>query len=401
MNGQFGSSRGPASYPAWRQGYTPTAEEWKNVFSNKADAIADNSHQTFDSPTLNNARINDGTIIINGTDHPLSDLIARKSDAILFSSAEEAEKTDISADVTYFIALSRTATSDPATAHYRRVPAQPSHPGRIQSLDGSWWEICSDSVRPEMLATSAIGYKVGENGYATATDDTQALQDAMTVGIELGIPVHLHGKWYRHNSKIYARPLSGTPYPNASPEKGVITRWTTINAPQLVIIGFGNAGIIAGADMTDQLEVYAPDTLGNDAQPQWCRFENIKFDGNDHVSGSNLKLSWSGDAHIKNCGFARAGTGISFHGYGVFLIQHCDIGARFFCIDVQRDGDATITDCDFFIQSIGARIAGNIKFARNILTGTAYTDSRYPFIWSQKPVHQTITAFTETIFQKR
>jgi hypothetical protein len=38
-----------------------------------------------------------------------------------------------------------TVKGDGGHAFYRRVTAQPVHPGRFQSLDGSWWEVLPDA----------------------------------------------------------------------------------------------------------------------------------------------------------------------------------------------------------------------------------------------------------------
>jgi|GEM_PF-5152435 len=47
------------------------------------------------------------------------------------------------------------APGDGGGALYRRVLSEPAHAGKIQSADGSWWEIVEDPLRPEMFGAFA------------------------------------------------------------------------------------------------------------------------------------------------------------------------------------------------------------------------------------------------------
>lgn len=60
-------------------------------------------------------------------------------------------------------------------ADYIRVAAEPSHPGKFQSVGGQWWEIANEILRPEMRG--AIGN--GDEGNIVA--DTYGVQDILDI----------------------------------------------------------------------------------------------------------------------------------------------------------------------------------------------------------------------------
>lgn len=59
------------------------------------------------------------------------------------------------------------SAGDGGEALYKRVASQPSHAGKFQSLDGSWFEIADSEIKLKMFGAK------GDN----STDDTQALAD--------------------------------------------------------------------------------------------------------------------------------------------------------------------------------------------------------------------------------
>ncbi|TCQ82619.1 hypothetical protein EDF68_1011010 [Ochrobactrum sp. BH3] len=57
-----------------------------------------------------------------------------------FASRNVVLTSQISAEHTYISTAGNLAPGDRGEALYRRVSAEPSHPGKVQSADGAWWE---------------------------------------------------------------------------------------------------------------------------------------------------------------------------------------------------------------------------------------------------------------------
>jgi hypothetical protein len=71
---------------------------------------------------------------------------------------------------------------DGGEALYVKVTEQPAHPGKVQSLDGAWWELKTDHVVPHMFG--AYGDWTPEND----RDDTQAFKDAIDYCTSFSLP---------------------------------------------------------------------------------------------------------------------------------------------------------------------------------------------------------------------
>ena len=69
----------------------------------------------------------------------------------------------------FLVAAGYRAAGDGGAALYRRAEAEPRHPGKVQSADGSWWEIAERELNVRMFG--AIG-----DGEA---DDRAAIEDAI------------------------------------------------------------------------------------------------------------------------------------------------------------------------------------------------------------------------------
>ncbi len=82
-----------------------------------------------------------------------------------------------------------TTVGDGGGAMYKRVSAEPSHAGKVQSADGGWWELFGHSVDPKSLGALGAG------------DVTEAMNDAMKAAFALGVPVRVSsGDYYIHGS---------------------------------------------------------------------------------------------------------------------------------------------------------------------------------------------------------
>lgn len=59
--------------------------------------------------------------------------------------------------VNFIVTSGYTSVGDGGAALYKRVAVEPSHGGKFQSSDGSWWEISVDRVNPEMFGVDPTG----------------------------------------------------------------------------------------------------------------------------------------------------------------------------------------------------------------------------------------------------
>jgi hypothetical protein len=92
-----------------------------------------------------------------------------------------AQATSVQADVTVIRVLGYTSPGDGGGASYRRTSSEPTHPGKLQTEDGAWWEITEAVLCPLMF-----GAQFDED-----VDSGPALQDAIDTGHALSLPVQL------------------------------------------------------------------------------------------------------------------------------------------------------------------------------------------------------------------
>lgn len=93
----------------------------------------------------------------------------------LFGARSDVTAATIPATWDFIVTAGYAAVGDGGGAVYKRVASEPSHPGKVQSSDGAWWELQPDDGR---LNVKQLGAR-GDN----ATDDTTAIQDAIRVAV--------------------------------------------------------------------------------------------------------------------------------------------------------------------------------------------------------------------------
>lgn len=98
----------------------------------------------------------------------------------------------IDADVDALRTLGYATPGDGGGALYKRVVAEPSHAGKVQSADGGWWELAEKSITPEMFGAAGDG----------TTDDAASVQAACNYSIATGIPVLPAPKVFRIESPV-------------------------------------------------------------------------------------------------------------------------------------------------------------------------------------------------------
>jgi hypothetical protein len=82
--------------------------------------------------------------------------------------------TVVAATIAYGVTHLRTAgysvVGDGGGALYKKVPAIPTHAGKIQSADGAWWELTETIVRPQMFGGLATGSDIADVPWQQAVD---------------------------------------------------------------------------------------------------------------------------------------------------------------------------------------------------------------------------------------
>ena len=86
---------------------------------------------------------------------------------------------------------------DGGSALYKRVGSAPSHPGKVQSTDGAWWEIIAERgvIDPKQLGAVANG----------TTDDSTAMVAAEATAYALGVALFFSTAVYTYNGVFTVR----------------------------------------------------------------------------------------------------------------------------------------------------------------------------------------------------
>lgn len=98
----------------------------------------------------------------------------------VYATVGAVQAADVPETFDFILTLEHTAGTG-GGAVYRRAASEPSHPGKIQSNDGAWWEIDEPQITPNMLGAVGDG----------STDDTVAVENALAVAVAQSVPVRL------------------------------------------------------------------------------------------------------------------------------------------------------------------------------------------------------------------
>jgi hypothetical protein len=77
------------------------------------------------------------------------------------------------------------SAGDGGGALYKQVGSEPSHPGKVQSADGTWWEIAEPVLRPAMVGLLGDG-----------SDETVLLEDFISMASDRRAPIEWDGRTY-------------------------------------------------------------------------------------------------------------------------------------------------------------------------------------------------------------
>lgn len=115
-----------------------------------------------------------------------------------FASLADAQAYSPAAAPDYVRTAGYTSAGDGGGALYKRVVSGPSHAGKFQSADGTWWEIAEEIVTPQMFGAKADG----------VTDDYVAIMAAINSRVtgtgfyQSGAVVHFPDGVYRVSQTI-------------------------------------------------------------------------------------------------------------------------------------------------------------------------------------------------------
>lgn len=149
--------------------------------------------------------------------------IAAASATLEFDSYANAAAATIPSGETFIRLAGYTSKGDFGGALYKKVNAQPSHPGKIQSADGAWWEIVEPVLMPEMFGATAA-----------ASDAYTGMADCITTCIALGaLSIRLRSRVYLLSATVDFGNIrvtgAGTAWQNPSAGMATILRGTANN----------------------------------------------------------------------------------------------------------------------------------------------------------------------------
>lgn len=118
-----------------------------------------------------------------------------------FDTVSSVQSANIPTPVNYLRTAGYYSAGDGGGALYKRVVSEPTHAGKIQSADGSWWELSTEYVTPNMFGAKCDG----------VNDDVPAINAAWAYATSLGLigaPLHLvSNKVYYAGTSIQLGPI--------------------------------------------------------------------------------------------------------------------------------------------------------------------------------------------------
>jgi hypothetical protein len=198
------------------------------------------------------------------------------------------------------------------------------------------------------------------------TDDTVALQNAINVACTTGAPLNLGSglNTYKITSGLIAKPqiFSAT---------ATIPQFSS--GVPFVLIGNGNARIVAGAAMTNMLTIIYNNALPptGTLAPYFSKIEGIYFDGNN-LATTCVQSNYAGYLSVSRSRFYKATIGIEWIGVGVAHaienLFYCNTGIKL----NDGGGDSLFSHNDFFFVAAGDSgiylngYSGNCEISDNV-----------------------------------
>lgn len=93
---------------------------------------------------------------------------AYQSTTMLSDSRAAATARSVSPSCDFIQTCGYAVAGDGGGAMYRRTPSEPAHAGKLQSSDGSWWEIAESVITPQMFGAKGDGVSFDTSAFASA-----------------------------------------------------------------------------------------------------------------------------------------------------------------------------------------------------------------------------------------
>lgn len=165
-----------------------------------------------------------------------------------------------------------TVSGDGGAASYKRAVSEPSHPGKVQSADGAWWEI-ADNV----LNVLQFGAKRDSTGVGIGTDAAAAFNSAIAACAALKRNLKIPSGGYRLSAPlVYTKSaVSGDAgfIVNISGDGAAMTR-LYCSAGGIQVIGSATAGIYGSFFTINDLYMQGSGT-GNGLDVLLCGFVSV------------------------------------------------------------------------------------------------------------------------------
>jgi|TARA_B100002003_G_scaffold205199_1_gene198475 hypothetical protein len=194
-----------------------------------ARALADGSSGTIGAQAVGAHELRDGSVgttkmaqissgrvlgrgVLDGTGTPqlltppaLRDIVATASDEIEYAGYAAAEAARPPASIKALRLAGYFSAGDGGGAVYRRVASEPSHEGKLQTVDGTWWELAETRISPLMFG--ALGDGVTDDSEAFHKVRTYAEQSSLWRWGYMVTPsvLDLHDRIYALNQPVWIR----------------------------------------------------------------------------------------------------------------------------------------------------------------------------------------------------
>lgn len=270
-------------------------------------------------------------------------------DQITFATRTAAAAATIGSGVNFLNVAGYSVVGDGGAALYVRRASEPSHPGKFQNVDGSWWELIASPIKPQMLG--AVNNDT--------TDDSTPLQAAINTAIAKKVALYCPGgAGYRLTATLTINgPLliygdgfgSETAFANTTLHFDAGIHGINISTTESVVLRDLTIGVTASATNVGVIVTEA--TTFN----TYSLFENIRFNG----FGIGLYFIRAANWTVKQCLFRNAATN------SIIIEDQFNMDA----------GDSTITECTFSGNPSSAHIrhmsGGALRIVNNKIASGA------------------------------
>lgn len=267
--------------------------------------------------------------------------------------------------VTYIRVAGHSSPGDGGDSLFKRALSEPWHAGKLQSSDGAWWELVSETqVRPEQFGAFGSAPSVA---VASMPDDTTALQNMFNYAGFTGVGTFfVGGRRFKIMQTIYVRITRQQVAPLPISSDIFFSDKSSVD-----IDGNGTGQIVAGAAMQNmmvfQYNSNAVNGVTNVRGPDGSRISGFILNGNGFAI-NGLRCDYTRGVFITgNSIFGVTSSAVAWTGSGVASISDNVLKAPE-CISCKggSGGDVYIGHNQYFFPPSGGGAAVRIENGGNI-----------------------------------